>query len=704
MAEAAAGARLDAALMSIRGDISIVCSEDGTYSFTFRFNPRSFKENLKRTIFRVRKAALNTFWPLTPGIWSGVTTVVAMRVVTAPQSSWWRSGALASFLWNVDNMFPWEKHLPTQVRVAWLSIVAGSVGLVGISFVQRSILRCLLNYQGWMWLEHGQKPSTFTKLWFGMVKALSGRNPSLYNFQGCLPSLPVPPLRQTTDKFLLSVQPLLTPEEFEEMKGKVAAFHKNEGWKLQLFLHLRTFYTTSWLWEWWEKYVYLKGRSPIMVNSNYYVLDAISYKPTHLQAARSAGLLLAADRFKALVDWETLEPIRLQKTIPWCMKQYERIFDTTRVPGKEFDMVLHFENDPNRYAAVSRKGVWYKVDMVVKGANGKWRTVLLHELEKQFEWIIKDSDARPAPEGEDAIAALTGWNRTRWAEAREQFFWEGMNKESLTMIEKAFCHIHMYDVTPSDIQKQAKSLLHGDGKSLWFDKSVTFGTYPNGKAGLHAEHSYADALTVAHMWEWVTTEERMAGGMYREDGHCKGYDEPSADQGTLHNPMRATWNLDIESKKVITQAVTANNEICDDLDLVIMTHSAFGKGFMKKARISPDAFFQLAMQLAYKRDSNGKRALTYEASVTRLFAQGRTETVRSLSNESAAFVDAMLDPSTTPADRVAKLKAAAEQHANLYKVSSRSTMCVCSDRGHSFCSVWIEERADAYTLSLSLCA
>jgi hypothetical protein len=41
----------------------------------------------------------------------------------------------------------------------------------------------------------------------------------------------------------------------------------------------------------------------------------------------------------------------------------------------------------------------------------------------------------------------------------------------------------MYDETPSDMQKQAKSLLHADGKSLWFDKSVTFGTYPNGKAG-----------------------------------------------------------------------------------------------------------------------------------------------------------------------------------------------------------------------------
>ena len=88
---------------------------------------------------------------------------------------------------------------------------------------------------------------------------------------------------------------------------------------------------------------------------------------------------------------------------------------------------------------------------------------------------------------------------------------------------------------------------------------------------------------------------------------------------------------------------------------------------MKKARISPDAFFQLAMQLAYKRDSGGKRALTYEASVTRLFAQGRTETVRSLSIESAAFVDAMIDDKTAPEERVRLLRAAADKHTSLYK-------------------------------------
>ena len=331
------------------------------------------------------------------------------------------------------------------------------------------------------------------------------------------------------------------------------------------------------------------------------------------------------------------------------------------------DQVIHYDHDPNRYAAVSRKGVWYKVDMVVKGKNGKWRTAFAYELERQFEYIIQDSDARPAPPGEDAIAALTGWHRGRWAEAREHFFWEGVNKESLTMVEKAFCHLHLYDENPADIQKQAKSLLHADGKTIWFDKSVTFGTYPNGKAGLMAEHSYADALTVAHMWEWVTTEERQNGGMYGDDGHCKGYFDSTCEQVNLMRPLRAQWNLEPDCKKAIAEAAAANTELCNDLDLVIMTHTAFGKGFMKKARVSPDAFFQLAMQLAYKKDSGGNRALTYEASVTRLFAQGRTETVRSLSNESAAFVDAMMDAKKSAAERVELLKKAADKHANLYK-------------------------------------
>lgn len=35
----------------------------------------------------------------------------------------------------------------------------------------------------------------------------------------------------------------------------------------------------------------------------------------------------------------------------------------------------------------------------------------------------------------------------------------------------------------------------------WFDKSFTLISYPNGKIGVNAEHSWADAPIVGHMWE-----------------------------------------------------------------------------------------------------------------------------------------------------------------------------------------------------------
>lgn len=67
---------------------------------------------------------------------------------------------------------------------------------------------------------------------------------------------------------------------------------------------------------------------------------------------------------------------------------------------------------------------------------------------------------------------------------------------------------------------------------------------------------------------------------------------------------------------------------------------------MKKCRVSPDAYIQLVLQLSYYRDA-GRFCLTYEASMTRLFREGRTETVRPCTNESSAWVKAMEDPNTT---------------------------------------------------------
>lgn len=129
---------------------------------------------------------------------------------------------------------------------------------------------------------------------------------------------------------------------------------------------------------------------------------------------------------------------------------------------------------------------------------------------------------------------------------------------------------------------------------------------------------------------------------YDEKGNCKGsveFEPPC--------PQRMAWNLNTEAcLSAIYEAHEYSQKLINDLQLRIYRHDHYGKGFMKTCRLSPDAYIQMALQLAYYRDA-GRFSLTYEASMTRLFREGRTETVRPCTIESAAWVKSMEDDEST---------------------------------------------------------
>ena len=50
--------------------------------------------------------------------------------------------------------------------------------------------------------------------------------------------------------------------------------------------------------DWWERFVYLRVRDPILVNSNYYIMDAYAWSPTDKQIARAANLIANVIRSK----------------------------------------------------------------------------------------------------------------------------------------------------------------------------------------------------------------------------------------------------------------------------------------------------------------------------------------------------------------------------------------------------------------------
>ena len=53
--------------------------------------------------------------------------------------------------------------------------------------------------------------------------------------------------------------------------------------------------------------------------------------------------------------------------------------------------------------------------------------------------------------------------------------------------------------------------------------------------------------------------------------------------------------------QVIHNSLEVAKQLVNDVDLRLLMHDQFGKGLMKKCKTSPDAFIQMALQLAYYR-------------------------------------------------------------------------------------------------------
>ena len=126
----------------------------------------------------------------------------------------------------------------------------------------------------------------------------------MLRFEASLPRLPVPPLASTTAKYLESVQPHLTPEQYAKTQVAVKEFVESPlGKELQARLEARAKEPEmrSWLADWWNEVAYMGYRDPVVVYVSYfYVHMDDKHRPS--QAKRAAQLLKALLPFRYLVE------------------------------------------------------------------------------------------------------------------------------------------------------------------------------------------------------------------------------------------------------------------------------------------------------------------------------------------------------------------------------------------------------------------
>ncbi|XP_038825172.1 carnitine O-palmitoyltransferase 1, liver isoform-like isoform X2 [Salvelinus namaycush] len=609
----------------------------------------------KKKFIRFKNGVMTGVYPGSP---TGLMLVVGLYMGRAKYVQ--ADPSLALFT-KVGAHLPVSRYMSFEKQQVVGGVLVGTGLWVAIFFTMRTALKWLLSWHGWMYARHGTVPWR-TRIWLVLVKIFSGRrNPQLYSFQTSLPQLPLPSVKDTINRYLESARPLMDDEQYLRMEGLAKDFEKGLGPKLQWYLKLKSWWATNYVSDWWEEYIYLRGRGPIMVNSNYYAMDFLYVFPTSLQAARAGNAIHAIMLYRRMLDRAQIKPLfALDKRVPLCSAQWERLFNTSRLPGLERDTIQHMQD--SRHIVVYHRGRYFKVPMFYDG-----RVLSPRAVEQQMERILADP-SEPQP-GEECLAALTAGDRLPWAEAREAYLRQGRNQQALDTVEKAAFFVTLDDTEQRykaedpvrSLDSYAKSLLHGKCYDRWFDKSFNLIVFRNGTMGLNAEHSWADAPIIGHLWEHVLSMDPVKLG-YTEEGHCKGNPHPS-----LPGPQRLQWNIPAECQTAIASSLMVAKALADDVDSHIIPFNCFGKGLIKKCRTSPDAFIQIALQLAHFRDK-GRFCLTYEASMTRMFREGRTETVRSCTVETCAFARSMVEDNPREL-RLKLLKEAATRHQQLYRLA-----------------------------------
>lgn len=474
--------------------------------------------------------------------------------------------------------------------------------------------------------------------------------------QSGLPGLPVPPLQQTCERYIRALEPIVEVDELRHTKTLLEDFQKpgGVGERLQRSLERRADRTENWLSEWWVQVAYLDYRLPVVVHSSPgLVLPRMNFSDKQGQIRFAAKLIAGVLDFKTMIDNETL-PIEYLGGKSLCMNQYYEVLSSCRIPGLKRDSVVNHakSSKPPKHITVVHNFQFFVLDVY----NSDGTALSADQLHAQLEKICSVS----AQSSTEQVGILTTLHRDRWGKAYLNLTKDQTNSESVTAIQRSIFTVCLDGAMPRGSEEMYRSsagvqMLHGGGSiwnsgNRWFDKTLQFIIGEDGTCGANYEHAPAEGPPIValidHVVEYTRNPEMSS---------------PPSSGVSLPTPHKLHFNITPEIRKDIEEAKDSMNSLAEDLDMRVTVFTHFGKNVPKSQKMSPDAFIQMGLQLAYYRVS-GRCCATYESASLRMFRLGRTDTIRSASSASAAFVKAFDDVTKQNTEKVDLMEKAVRAH------------------------------------------
>ncbi|CAJ0939626.1 unnamed protein product, partial [Mesorhabditis belari] len=612
---------------------------------------KHYPSRFEQIVYQTYNGVENRMWPVRPLYYGMAATAIAAYHWRNP------SNYLLNLLPQTEN-----------VMLETLKITVLSLGsaYIPVFVIRRFLKHFYFSYKGFLF-DNPKKPSITTRIW-GIVRAvLSFCPPRLQSCERLLPTQPVPNLQENVAKYLESIKHIVGKDELDLITEQGEKFLKEEGKKLQMYARLYSLFTTNYVSDFWRKYVYLYGRDPLLINSSVAHVDLFRDAPA-MRAVRAAHVVAIESLSQMAIHRQNYKPLGDGLL---CACHYDNMYAVNRVPGETIDNLVNYGT--SNHVAILLKGNIYKMQY----CDDRGKMYTLDELTKIFDELFTRAELEPQNGPLAHICALTSDRRDQWHQNRRRFFLENVkNKKALEIIESAVFFFTMdeeddwdYEANhPEKLDNFMRNMLTGNGSNRWADKSLNYIMNKNTRCGGTTEHSIADGSEFDHIMEnfvymdtkvfsYKPLEEQqklLSNGRFAKEEGLKLAEKLQIDL------VNAEMVTEIERCRVT--AMTAGQ----DVDMATTVYREWGKGRIKKCGCSPDAFVQMAIQLAVYRDQ-GRFVFTYEPASVRFYRNSRTETLRTVGEESCQFVKAMEDSTKEKSERIKLLKKACEAHVNKNK-------------------------------------
>ncbi len=443
----------------------------------------------------------------------------------------------------------------------------------------------------------------------------------MFEYNDKLKKLPIPELKASMDRYKELVKPLVTEEELANTRKIVDAFVKEGSHGFTLHKELVKKYAkkdnTSWLLDLWNK-MYLEYRDEIAININYYaVLNNDAFKSKYSHAQILAIVINSVSKLYFSIIDESLPAEKKQDTA-LCMANYKNILGGTRIPEYNSDSFQNKKLSKNsNHIIFMYKGYMYK--LMVSDEKG-----LLYspgEIANSLQLIINENKDKDAAEN---IGLITSSRRDKTAFLYKKINHSIKNSRNFEEINQAIA-VFCLDKKTKYSTDYTQSFLLSTGKNRFFDKSTQFILTDDKELGINNEHSHADAslykLVLQEIYQALTANNINF-----------------AEKQSQIKFKKLEWETKSELKVQLNQVAKEHRKKATNKFTKACSFYDFGKDRIKQFRISPDAFFHIALQLAQFRTFRCLRT-TYEAIDMRDYREGRTECTRPLNMESKIFAE-----------------------------------------------------------------